>query len=261
MKSDSKPTKNVDYSVMLEANKVFRWVSVSIVTGLARLLFRIEYINRENMPTKGPAILVANHTSLIDIPAVKWPIKPWIYYVAKKQLFQNPVTRFFFRSMGCIAVDRDKVDLQAARGIFSVLSSNRIVAMFPQATRVEDDKILSHLPRTGVAHFAVKTGSPIIPVLVDGKFSVFKKTKITFGQEFTLAADPKKRYTHADLMSYTIEIMQKIYDMKNFEYRLTDAALMEEQIIRRPDGTLADATETEQAAFSMIKRLGTNGDL
>lgn len=254
MNPKQKQDKAPDLSVKLEANALFRLISVFIATRLTRLIYRIEYINPENIPTQGPALLVANHTSLVDIPAIKYPIKPWIYYVAKKQLFKKKITGFFFRSMGCIAVDRDKVDLQAARGIFSVLQANRIVAMFPQATRVEQDMILKHLPRTGVAHFAIKTGAPIIPVLVDGTFSVFKKTRIIYGPAFTLDADAKTRYTHADLMAFTITIMQKIYDLKDFNYHLTDSTLMEEGIIRRADGTLEDASESEKAAFALISR-------
>lgn len=248
--------KSKDQSLQLDGQPIFRKLSAGFACGLTRLLYRIEYVNRENMPQSGPAILVANHTSLLDITAIKFPIKPWIYYVAKKQLFEKSITNFFFRSMGCIPVDRDKVDLQAARNIFSVLSANRIVAMFPQATRVPDDRVLSHPPRTGVAHFAIKTGSPIIPVLVDGHFSFFKKTRIIFGEPFQLPADPRKRYSHAEMMAFTIDVMQKIYDLKGFAYRLTDASLLAEGLVRRADGTLAEATQSEQAAASLLKSLG-----
>ncbi|MCD8499057.1 MAG: 1-acyl-sn-glycerol-3-phosphate acyltransferase [Clostridiales bacterium] len=52
------------------------------------------------MPTQGPVLLVANHTSLLDIPAIHMRLKPWIYWVSKKELFKAPVIGSFFCSHG-----------------------------------------------------------------------------------------------------------------------------------------------------------------
>jgi 1-acyl-sn-glycerol-3-phosphate acyltransferase len=81
------------------------------------LVFRVQFEGLEHMPTQGPVLLVANHTSLLDIPAIHMRLKPWIYWVSKKELFKAPVIGSFFAAMGCIPVDRHKVDLHAARGI------------------------------------------------------------------------------------------------------------------------------------------------
>jgi 1-acyl-sn-glycerol-3-phosphate acyltransferase len=237
---------------MLDGHRIIRWLSSNIFGFLANIIFRITYEGVEYMPKSGPALLVGNHTSLIDIPAIHCVLKPWVHWVAKKELFEKPFIGWFFKLNGNIAVDRDKVDLQAARGIFGALSAGRIVAMFPQATRVEPERVLLHLPRTGVAHFAIKTGAPIIPVAIDGKFSMFRKNRVVFGPAFKLDADPRKRYNNAELMTFTIEIMQKVYDLIGIDYHLADSALMSEGFVRRADGTLAEQTNSEKAATALL---------
>lgn len=247
---------NKDLHELIHGHPIYRAVAKTFARLLVVLLFRVQFEGLEHMPTQGPVLLVANHTSLLDIPAIHMRLKPWIYWVSKKELFKAPVIGSFFAAMGCIPVDRHKVDLHAARGIFGALDAGKIVAIFPQATRVPPERILEHLPRTGVAHFAIKTGAPIVPVLIDGDFKLWRKNRIVFGPSFKLDASPRQRYNHAQLMTFTIEIMQKIYDMKSFDYHLSDQALLSDQLVRLPDGLLAMQTTAEQEAVKLLQKLG-----
>lgn len=244
---------------LLDGHPIFRWFAGALAGFLTYLFFRIRYEGVENMPQKGPVLLVANHTSLLDIPAIHCCLKPFVHWVSKKELFEIPGFGWFFRICGNIAVDRDKVDLQAARSIFGALSAGRVVCMFPQATRVEPERILLKLPRTGAAHFAIKTGVPIVPIAIDGKFSFFHKNRVIFGPAFKLDADPRRRYNHAELMEFTIQIMQKVYDLIDFDYHLDDAALLADGLVRHPDGSLAEQTEAEKAAIALLGLFKTGG--
>ncbi len=246
---------------LLDGHPIFRWCAGAFAGFLTYLFFRIRYEGVENMPTKGPVLLVANHTSLLDIPAIHCCLKPFVHWVAKKELFEIRGLGWFFRICGNIAVDRDKVDLQAARSIFGALSAGRIVCMFPQATRVAPELILQKLPRTGVAHFAIKTGVPIIPIAIDGKFSFFHKNRVVFGPAFKLDADPRRRYTHAELMQFTIQIMKNVYNLIDIDYRPEDAALLAAGLVRHPDGSLTEQTEAEQAAASLLGLFKTGGSV
>lgn len=190
----------------------------ALVRFLVLAAFRVRFEGLGNVPTDGAFILVANHTSMADVAAIHTKLERWLHWVAKKELFRTPVIKYFMPRMGAIPVDRDRVDLTAARGIFSVLQAGRPVAMFPQGTRVKPDQVNNILPKTGIAHFAVKTSSLIVPVGISGRFRFFGKIRIVFGEPFRLDADPKHKYQHEELLEMSLLVMKKVYSLIGFDY-------------------------------------------
>ncbi|MDW7659358.1 MAG: lysophospholipid acyltransferase family protein [Bacillota bacterium] len=180
---------------------------------LVRLMFRLSYDGLEHIPDQGPAILIANHTSMLDMFAIHARVGPWVHWVAKKELFRHPWSSRLLHQLGCIPVNRGKADTAAVRGIMGALKQSQIVGMFPQATRVLPDQIAQVRPRSGAAHFAVRTGIPLLPVAIDGRFRLFAKVRIVFGQPFTLAKtdNPAGDNTYMDALS--LHIMQRVYDL------------------------------------------------
>jgi 1-acyl-sn-glycerol-3-phosphate acyltransferase len=241
---------------LLNGHRLYRRIMKAGASFLMKLLYRVEYEGAANIPTQGPVLLVANHTSLLDIPAIHVRIRPWLYWVAKKELFQIPVIGGFFRAMGCIPVDRDKVDLAAARGIFGALAADRIVAIFPQATRTRPQEVRDRVPRPGVAHFAIKTQAPLVPVLIDGSYQLGRKIRIIFGPPFRLDASPRQRYSQAELVNFSMQIMRQIYRLRGEEYQLNPGALLAEGLVPQPDGTLKEQTAAEHEALELLRRSG-----
>lgn len=200
-------------------NRIFRKILSAVFCVLGHICFRLHYEGLENVPAEGAFMLVANHTSMVDIVVIHTRLRRWLYWVAKQELFHQPFFRWIMPGTGAIPVDRDKVDLQAAKGIFAVLQAGCPIAMFPQGTRVPEDEIDLLPPRNGSAHFAIKTGVPILPVAVDGVFKPFHRVRIIYGKPFTLDTDPKKRYTSEEYQNYSIEIMRRVYALINRPYR------------------------------------------
>lgn len=205
--------------VLLDTNRCLRAFIKGFFWLYGRIFYRFDYLGFENVPADGAFILAANHTSIVDIIAIHTGLKRWLHWVAKKELFHTPVVSFVMPRMGAIPVNRDKVDLTAAKGIFSVLQSARPVAMFPQGTRVKSKDINNVLPKTGVAHFAVKTNALILPVAIDGHFKLFHKTRIIFGKPFRLEADSQTKYSHQELQEMSIDVMKRIYSLTSIEYK------------------------------------------
>lgn len=201
-----------------DGHRLIRKCVRTIVRMLVLLAFQVSFEGLNNIPSDGSFILVSNHTSMADVAAIHTKFDRWLYWVAKKELFQTPVIKYLIPKMGAIPVDRERVDLTAARGIFSVLNSGRPVAMFPQGTRVRPEQVNSVMPKTGIAHFAVKTSSQILPVAISGRFKLFGKIRIVVGEPFRLDADSKKKYQHEELLELSILVMKRVYDLIGFEY-------------------------------------------
>lgn len=205
--------------VLIDTNRGLRGLVKGFFWLYGRIFYRFEFVGIENVPENGAFILAANHTSIVDIIAIHTGLKRWLHWVAKKELFRTPIVKFVMPRMGAIPVDRDKVDLTAARGIFSVLQADRAVAMFPQGTRVKPENIDHVLPKTGIAHFAIKTNALIVPAAIDGQFKLFHKTRIIFGEPFKLDTDSRKKYSHNELLDMSVDVMKKIYALTTIDYK------------------------------------------
>ena len=86
---------------------------------LMKVLFRYEVVNKKNLPSKGPYILVGNHKSNFDCIMVLASCNKKVHFLAKKELIDGKFG-FFFKWMGIIPVDRKKRNKEAmndARGV------------------------------------------------------------------------------------------------------------------------------------------------
>ena len=206
-------------------HKGFRLALNNFVWLVVRLLFRLEFLGLENVPASGPVILVGNHTSMFDMLVIHTKVKPWICWVAEKELFSVPVLGGVLNLLGCIPVDRDKTDLMAARAIFKAIRDKQIIGMYPQGTRVKPDRVPFVRPRNGAVHFAIKTSTPMMPVAIDGRFRLFGKVRIIFGPLIDYGLDPRNHYSLEDLNRLTLKTMQLVYSLIGIDYQLAPGVM------------------------------------
>jgi 1-acyl-sn-glycerol-3-phosphate acyltransferase len=57
-----------------------------------------------------------------------------VHMLAKKELFSNFITNWFFRSYGAIPVDRKIHDSNAKTEALEVLKQNKVLGIFPEGT-------------------------------------------------------------------------------------------------------------------------------
>ncbi len=216
--------------------KRFLFISVN-------LLYRIQYEGLEHIPDEGPVMLIANHTHLADVVAIHCVIDRWVSWVGKKELFDITFFGRFFYAMDGIPVNRDKADVATARGIIGALRSQKMVGMFPQGTRVRYEERHKVRPRSGAAHFALKTKVPLLPVAVDGQFKLFHKVRIIFGPVFQL--EPPQGHEKPDpamLENLSVMMMKKIFALAGQSYELDNNARKRS----KPDRLKAESIESEE---------------
>jgi cytidylate kinase len=169
--------------------RVFR----SALAGLAKGPFRLEVHHPENIPSRGAAIIAANHRSLIDIPILGALTKRQIWFMAKEELFASKRSASFFERMGAFPVKRGKPDRRALQRAFEVLADGELLGLFPEGTR----RPMSRFEEVeeGLAYVALKSGAPVVPVAISGteavlpkgrRFPRFVKIRVFVGEPFWL---------------------------------------------------------------------------
>jgi 1-acyl-sn-glycerol-3-phosphate acyltransferase len=141
----------------------------SIISPLARTIYRPRVEGRDNVPRSGPVIFASNHLSFIDSIAIPVAAPRPVHFLAKASYFEGDglrgwLSRTFFESIGAIPVQRgagqaalDALDLQR-----QLLDEGLAVALYPEGTRSTDGRL--YKGRTGVAFLALQTGAPVVPV-------------------------------------------------------------------------------------------------
>ena len=105
-------------------------------------LFGLRFCGRENLPEHAPYILLANHRSMGDPFALGEVCRQGVvYFMAKEELFRNPIVRWYITKMHGFPVKRGKADLAAMRTALQVLKDGHVLGIFPEGTRHHDGKI------------------------------------------------------------------------------------------------------------------------
>ncbi|AEV68455.1 lysophospholipid acyltransferase family protein [Acetivibrio clariflavus] len=181
------------------------------VTIVFAIFYRVEVIGKENVPETGPLILCANHNGELDMFFIGYKIKRLVRYMAKEELFRNPLFAKFITWLGAFPVKRGKGDVEAIKTSLRILENNEVLGIFPEGTRMKNKDAKSIRIKPGVALIAQKSGAPIIPVAVSGRYRPFSKIKVVFGKPFRLDLEKDKKYTNSELVEIAKDIMSKVY--------------------------------------------------
>ncbi len=145
---------------------------------LTRTFYKLTVIGRENVPDRGPALLVCNHVSFVDGFLVLASIRRFIRFMVFKAFAVAPGLNLLARAMRIIPVDEHsgpKALLRSLQVASEALNNGELVCIFAEGEisrtgqmnpfRGGMERILKHAP-----------GVPIIPVNLDGVWgSIFSR--------------------------------------------------------------------------------------
>jgi len=140
------------------------------------IYFRMRRIGREHIPSSGPVIVAANHRSFLDPFVIGCMAGRPMYYMAKKEIFQNPILGWILNALGAFPVDRGSGDAASITTAQAILARGDIVLVFPEGTRTRPGSLGK--PKRGVGRLALQTGAPVVPVAVIGTESVRRGWRI-----------------------------------------------------------------------------------
>lgn len=129
----------------------------------------------ENIPDKGGAVIVCNHTGYMDFlfgAFLAYRKRRLVRYLAKASIFQAPVAGQLFQVMGHVPVDRIDGGASIVKGI-ELAKSGELVGVFAEGTISRSFEIRSM--RNGAARIAHGAGVPIIPQVIFGSQRIWTK--------------------------------------------------------------------------------------
>ena len=136
---------------------------------------RIRSRGAENISPDRTYVYMANHSSLVDTPALFAYLPYQFRIMAKKELFYVPFMGWHLWTVGNFRVDRSDARRTALsiRRVIDGVRSGKSLAVFPEGTRSPDGKLREFKP--GAFKIALRAGVPIVPVTIRGANALLPK--------------------------------------------------------------------------------------
>ncbi len=165
------------------ADLVYPPVVVALRTLWKTLNLKFDFQGQEHLPKEGGAVLAMNHISYLDfalIGTAALPMKRYVRFMAKKEIFDNPLAGPLMRGMHHISVDRSKGSASLVAAL-RALKDGEIIGIFPEGTISVSFEIKEL--KTGAVRLAQGAGVPVIPTIIWGSQRLWtKKVKRNLAQ-------------------------------------------------------------------------------
>ena len=165
----------------------YRFIRV-IMHPVQAIFWPTKVVNKQNgLKVEKNAVYTCNHYSKVDsfIPCFAL-FKKEAHILGKYELFINPIAGWFLYKMGAIPVKRGEADIDAVKSVLKVLKDGKKLLIFPEGTRNKEGTQEMSEFKTGTARFAIRTKSPIVPMVYHSSPKLFKRNYLYIGEPFTL---------------------------------------------------------------------------
>ncbi|XTZ37378.1 lysophospholipid acyltransferase family protein [Salmonella enterica] len=155
-------------------NRFLRWIfMLCIAYPVVWIWLGVRVSGRKKLPVEGPAIIVANHNSHLDVLTLftLFPLSTLVNVqpvAAADYFLRNKVISWFaLKVIGIIPVYRGAYQANPLQACADALAAKKIVIIFPEGTRGEPGKF-SEI-KSGIWHLSLQCPEvPIIPVYMHG---------------------------------------------------------------------------------------------
>ncbi|MGV6862186.1 MAG: lysophospholipid acyltransferase family protein [Putridiphycobacter sp.] len=128
---------------------------------------KLEVEGLEQLDKQKSYIILANHTSYLDIPMLTAGLPLLFYYVAKKEMQKIPFLGWIMTASGIIFIDRQNKHkaIRSMRKAGNKIKGGKNVMIFPEGTFYHDKEILIPFKK-GAFHLAIHAQTPLLPVAI-----------------------------------------------------------------------------------------------
>jgi 1-acyl-sn-glycerol-3-phosphate acyltransferase len=166
-----------------------------------------------------------NHINWVDIIAVGalLPFEYRLSWLAKSELLENPLARWFFSNMQVVPVRRGKRDIAALETGAKVLQDGAVMLVYPEGHRSRTGVLQQG--RGGAVRLAMWSGVPVVPVAIIGTQHKMRGTLLRkpvvlrIGQPYTILPTENKKIPPDMMAELTAGMMYRIAALLPPAYR------------------------------------------
>ena len=126
------------------------------------LIFGVKVEKRGEIASR--CVCMANHESYFDIMVMEMATNSRCIWMAKQELFRNPILGMAMKNLGVIPVKRGAAKDGAISLLKAMKRTDGIFVIFPEGSRIKEKKVFSK----GGIFLAQKLNLPIVPVRIEG---------------------------------------------------------------------------------------------
>jgi 1-acyl-sn-glycerol-3-phosphate acyltransferase len=177
---------------------------------------RFDLTGTEHVPRTGGVLLAVNHVGYLDFVYGGLAANPAgrkVRFMAKREIFDHPVTGPVMRSMHHIEVDRGE-GLASFRTAVDYLRRGEAVGIFPEATISRSMELKEF--KTGAVRIAAEAGVPLVPVILWGTQRLMTKDHpkdFSRGKTIALRVGAAMHPTGADPVAETAGLRSRMARM------------------------------------------------
>lgn len=210
-----KSSKKFDHPEDSWWTKVQRRLVWIVLRVFYKIVYRIKIEGTENIPKEGAFVICGNHVDFVKVPVIVLFSPRKINFIAKAELFNNPVLAWLGRLFDVIPVKRGKQDVDSMKKSLKVLNNGEGLGLFPEGTTRGLEK--GAKVKNGAAFMALRTGKPIVPVGVEVTKRPFPKIIVRYGKVLDYSQYQSRTPEKEVLDKVTTEMMGVIIGLANMK--------------------------------------------
>ncbi len=179
-----------------------------------KFLFRVEYINFDNLNLEDKLIIAPNHSCIFD-PFFIYPITRNLSIMAKSEVLKYPILGKIFKHYNVFPVNRNKTDAKSLLHSMNIFKQDGIqeLLIFPEGKVIKDEKEIRQVAKKGVVFISASLNVPILLVKITRRPKFFSKVTVTFGKPYYI--DKSILEDKSKIINESKKLVNIIYNLKN----------------------------------------------
>ena len=197
----------------------FRIIGMILGYPIQWLLFKRKTYYEDKASTnlkKGGKLIITNHYNMFDYVLTSFVVFPRkLNVVASEIPFKSRIVRFGMRFFGAIEANRVTKSMRFMDKAAEVIKKGQLVQIYPEGQNTPDGK-LQEFKKSYIV-IAYRAGAPIVPVVTDGNYGIFKRARVIIGKEIDVSrfiTSNRRTPTRQELEEINSYVFAKVLELR-----------------------------------------------